>query len=258
MRKLLLFSTAIFFLLISCKKEKDSPEPEPSPVAPVVEAEGSIIGKVILYDAFGSKLDSSAGTSTVAIEEIGKTVSTDIKGNFTLTAIKAGTYTIVYSKTNFGTFKAQGIVYKVGDKGNYDAELAMLPAFTLNSVSVIDTTWFATPTAGLYYRAYSTETNIATAAVAIISNTSNLSIAKPESYLYDMPVSPLLKATDYSRFVSYSFLKDNYDISKGTVLYIKIYPVAARAAFYNDLKLKRPVYTAYGTSFAQTFTILTK
>ena len=258
MRKLILLSASVLLIFAACKKEQDPPEPEPTPIPPVVEQEGSIVGKVNLFDAFGLKQDSTAGIATVKIEEINQSVNTDSKGNFTLTAVKAGTYTIVYSKNNYGTIKAQGIVYKVGDKGNYDAELAMLPNFVISSAYVKDTTWFATPTAGLYYRAYSAETNTASSAVAIISNTPNPSIANPESYVYDMPVSLLNKNTDYSRFVSYSFLKDNYQILKGTNLYIKIYPVAARAAFYNDLKLKRPVYTAYSAPFVQTFTILTK
>lgn len=256
MRKLVIPAVLVLTVFVACKKDAEpQPEPEPTPITPVVDTGAWIVGKVNLYDAFGNKQDSTAGSATVKIEETGNIVTTDIKGNYILKGVKTGTYTLTYSKANYGTIKTQGLIYKVGDKGNYDADMAMLPAYTLNSAYVKDTTWFTTPISGLYYKAYSAETNSNTAAVAIISSTPNPSIANPSSYQYDMPVSLLNKASDYSRFVSYSFLKDNYEIFKNTKLYIKIYPVASRASFYNDLKLKRPVYTAYGEALPTTFTI---
>lgn len=259
MRKVLLTITAILTFLFACKKTEDPlPEPEPTPVTPVVDTGGWISGKVSLYDAFGAVQDSTAGTATVTIEETGNTVVTDNKGKFALKGVKTGTYTLRYTKTNYGTIKTQGLVYKVGDKGNYNAELAMLPNYQLNSAEVKDTTWFSTPIAGIYYRAYSAETNTNVAAVAIVSSSANLSISDPTTYQYDMPVSLLAKANDYNRFVSYTFLKDNYEIFKGGKVYIKLYPVASKASSYYDLKLKRPVYTAYGPALGTTFTITVK
>lgn len=259
MRKFLFAFFVLAFAFWSCKKEEAQPEPEPipEPTVPVVDTGGWISGKVSLYDAFGNSLTSSSQVS-ITIEENKLSTQTDSTGYYFFKGVKSGTYTLVYEKAGFGSSKAQGLVYKPGDKGSYNAELAMLPAFTLSSATLKDTTWFTNNIAGMYYRALSSETNTNAAAVAIISNSINPSIENPASYIYDMPVSLLSKTVDYNRFVSYQFLRDNYGSYKTEKLYIKIYPVAKQAGFYTDIKLKRPIYTAHGSALAQTFTITVK
>lgn len=94
----------IFLLgIYSCSKEDSTPDP-------ITKA--NITGSVNLYDEGTTKIDNS--NMTITVEGTSPTISatTDTKGDFTLSNVPFGTYTIRYEKTGFGTFKKFAIEHK--------------------------------------------------------------------------------------------------------------------------------------------------
>ena len=91
----------------SCKKD-ENPGPEP-----VTKA--NISSSVNLYDEGTTKIDNSG--MTVTVEGISPLISatTDVDGNFTLMDVPFGTYTLVYEKSGYGTFKRFNVEHKNGN-----------------------------------------------------------------------------------------------------------------------------------------------
>jgi len=242
-------------LLFSCKK-KEEPAPEPAPLPPVVVLKGSFTGKVNQVNAFGQSDTTAISEIKITLLPSGANTRAATNGTYALTEVTAGTYTLVYEKTGYGTILNPAIIYKPGDQGSFNATLARLPTFSIASAYVKDTTWFSTQIPGIYYRAATTETAPNGSAIAIISNTGTPIITDINSYQNYPPVSVIRTKDDYNRFLSYSFLKDTYGYKKGQIIKIRIYPVAASNGSYIVPKENRPLYTAYGPVFAQTFTLL--
>jgi hypothetical protein len=93
----------VLFGFTSCSKDDDT-TPEP-----IIEAD--IVGSVNLYNEGVTPIDNS--NMTVKVEGISPsiTATTDIDGKFVLTDVPFGTYTLVYEKAGFGTFKKFNIAH---------------------------------------------------------------------------------------------------------------------------------------------------
>ena len=81
----------------SCSKDED---PTPDPIT-----KANITGSVNLYDEGTTQIDNS--NMTVKVEGTTPSISatTDANGDFILADVPFGTYTILYEKSGFGTFK---------------------------------------------------------------------------------------------------------------------------------------------------------
>lgn len=98
MKKTILFSLTLGLMLsYSCTKEIDF-------------TEGNITGNVNLFDETNNPLDESGMTITVQGTSISAT--TDANGTFDLPNVPFGTYTLVYSKSGYGTFKRHNILHE--------------------------------------------------------------------------------------------------------------------------------------------------
>ncbi|WP_276390080.1 carboxypeptidase-like regulatory domain-containing protein [Eudoraea chungangensis] len=95
--KLNYFTLSLILILgfTSCSDSEDS---TPDPVT-----SANIIGSVNLYDEGTSQIDNSG--MTVKLEDTSFSATTDVQGDFTLTNVPFGTYTIIYEKAGFGTYK---------------------------------------------------------------------------------------------------------------------------------------------------------
>ena len=93
----LTFGLLLILGFTSCSDSEDS-TPPPNPIT-----SANIIGSVNLYDEGTSQIENSG--MTVKLEGTSFSVTTDIQGDFTLTNVPFGTYTITYEKAGFGTFK---------------------------------------------------------------------------------------------------------------------------------------------------------
>ncbi|RKE02099.1 carboxypeptidase-like regulatory domain-containing protein [Marinifilum flexuosum] len=99
----LILGLVVLLVFTSCSISNDE-TPEPITKA-------NIIGSVNLYDEGVSQIDNS--NMTVKIEGSSPLISTttDVNGDFILADVPFGTYTLVYMKTGFGTFKKFGLVH---------------------------------------------------------------------------------------------------------------------------------------------------
>lgn len=93
----LTFGLIILLGISSCSKDED---PTPDPIT-----KANISGSVNLYDEGTTQIDNS--NMTVKVEGTTPAISatTDANGDFTLSDVPFGTYTILYEKSGFGTFK---------------------------------------------------------------------------------------------------------------------------------------------------------
>ena len=95
--KYLTFSLMVLLGISSCSKDED---PTPDPIT-----KANITGSVNLYDEGTTQIDNS--NMTVKVEGTTPSISatTDANGDFILADVPFGTYTILYEKSGFGTFK---------------------------------------------------------------------------------------------------------------------------------------------------------
>lgn len=89
------FGLILLIGFTSCSKEED-PTPEPITKA-------NIIGSVNLYNEGVTEIDNS--NMIVKVEGTGISASTDADGDFTLSDVAFGTYSLIYEKSGYGTFK---------------------------------------------------------------------------------------------------------------------------------------------------------
>jgi hypothetical protein len=99
--KYLPYCLVVLLGISSCSKGDDS---TPDPIT-----KANITGSVNLYDEGTTQVDKS--NMTIKVEGTTPSISaaTDADGKFTLIDVPFGTYTLLYEKLGFGTFKKVGI-----------------------------------------------------------------------------------------------------------------------------------------------------
>lgn len=92
------------FVFTSCNDDDDTNN-EPGATT------ADIVGSVNLYDEATTQISDSG--MTVEIEGVLPLISaiTDFEGDFTLSNVPFGTYTLIYSKTGYGTYKRLDVVH---------------------------------------------------------------------------------------------------------------------------------------------------
>lgn len=95
--KYLTFNLVVLLGISSCSNDED---PTPGPIT-----KANITGSVNLYDEGTTQVDNS--NMIIKVEGTTPSISaiTNANGDFTLADVPFGTYTILYEKSGFGTFK---------------------------------------------------------------------------------------------------------------------------------------------------------
>jgi hypothetical protein len=90
-----LIAALMLVVLAACGNDED-------PSSPIIPT-GGISGNLVLSNEFGTLLPSHAGMKITAVSA-GNDITNDF-GNFQINGLLEGTYTLVYEKSGFGTFK---------------------------------------------------------------------------------------------------------------------------------------------------------
>ncbi|WP_104734275.1 peptidase associated/transthyretin-like domain-containing protein [Hanstruepera ponticola] len=96
------FGLILLIGFASCSKDEDS---NPEPVT-----KANIIGSVNLFDEGVTQIDNS--NMTVSIEGTTFSATTDVNGDFVLIDVPFGTYTLIYEKSEYGTYKKFNIEHR--------------------------------------------------------------------------------------------------------------------------------------------------
>ena len=231
----LTLSLAILMGFNSCSKDEDPTD---------TRTNANINGSVNLYDEATALVDKSGmnvrveGTSTVE-------ATTDTDGKFTLSAVPFGTYTLVYEKAGFGTYKLFEL--------NHSRSGATTNITNVPSLGQTSTTQITDLTASV---------NASDVILTITSNPggsngnsrymryflSNSSDVSDQSYTYysDVFVSSInpkeisLSASDLSAA----------GFSSGETVFVKAYGDSYWSNSYDDLDLERRVFPNLNPSSA--------
>ncbi len=212
-------------VFISCSKDDDN---SPDPIT-----KADINGSVNLYDEGTTKIDNSG--MTIKVEETEFFATTNNQGVFNLSDIPFGTYTLVYEKQGFGTFKKFDIQHE-----NDATAIPNTPSLGETSstqvtdltaqVNGIDITFSITTNPGgsnsnrRYVRYFlSTDSNVSKDNYSFHS--SGL-ISQINPYETTLPLNEL----------------NNAGFSTGQTVYIKAYGDSFWSNEYDDLDLDRKVF----------------
>jgi len=113
--------------LSACKKESQGP-------APIILSD--IIGSVNLYDEGSSPISNAGLMVSILDSDPLIKASTDDEGKFSLKKVKSGTYTLLFRKPGFGTFKKYDIIHK-DTENTYITESPSLGQKTSTSVGLL-------------------------------------------------------------------------------------------------------------------------
>lgn len=212
----------------SCSDSEDS-APEPDPIT-----SGNISGSVNLYDEGVTQIDNAG--MTVKLEGTSISVVTDDEGKFTLENVSFGTYTLVYEKSGYGTFKRFDVEHNVENTFIPDApslgqrSTTVTTNLTVNSSSSFPVILGATTNpegnqADTRYIRY------------FFSTTPNVSSDNYENVLETFPVN----ITPYNLNLSQASL-DALGFASGTTVYVKCYGESFWGNNYNDPNLGREIF----------------
>jgi hypothetical protein len=244
--------------LVSCKKEKETiagpqgPQGTQGPAGASTVPTGTISGFVVHQNLNGYNYQSNSGV-VVTIKGTGLKGTSDDKGNFKITGVPTGVYTLEYKHSNTNTWPQQNINF-AGNGTYYVPSFNIIdaPTWTLSNVSVDNTSYYA----GGYTLVNVTVTPNAGANnfIVIFGKTASLDNFEPDTYDYSFQ--------GYINTNSYPYSSGSLSINSqgfypsGTKYYVKVYPLASiygNYSTYIDMETRKTVYATTGVAFPQVF-----
>ncbi|NVJ89601.1 MAG: carboxypeptidase regulatory-like domain-containing protein [Flavobacteriaceae bacterium] len=220
--------TIVVVGLTSCSKDENLD------ATPVTMA--NITGSVNLYDEGTTKIDNLGMTVTVEGTSPLISATTDINGKYTLMDVPFGTYTILYQKSGYGTFKRFNVEHKDGNT-------------------------FIPDTPSLGQKSTTTITNLTVSSNAnfpvIISVTTNPagSQANTRYIRFFFSTNPNISNENYDSYLETSQTNispnnlnlsqaslDALDFTSGSTVYVKCYGESFWGNSYSDPNLNRDIF----------------
>jgi len=231
----------------ACKKDTTVTGPA-GPAGPAYT--GIFTGHISLFDQYDSKLFSQLNKVKISIDGTSMSTMTDSTGKFSFPNLSTGTYTLTYSDSTFGTFKAQNIQLLEGTNTR-DARLSKIPNFNIDPTLVaVDTITVAAKDSTAYVKLRGTigaDTRARTL-IVFVGNTSATS-ADPATYMltYTKTINGNPSASSFTIFIP-KYDLTNALLTSGSTVYFAVYGMATSATTYEDLPTGRTVYTAISPS----------
>lgn len=195
----------------------------------------NIIGSVNLYDEGTSQIDNSG--MTVKLEGTSFSATTDVQGDFTLTNVPFGTYTVIYEKMGFGTFKKFDLEHtNTGSSTVVEApSLGQKSSTSVTNLTVSSNTNFPV-ILGATTNPAGNQAN--TRYIRFFFSTDpNVSNENYNSYLETFPVN----ISPYNLNLSQASL-DALDFTSGSTVYVKCYGESFWGNNYSDPNLNRDIF----------------
>jgi len=217
----------VFLGLIACQKESQGPKPIPMK---------NIIGSVSLYDE-GTIPVSNSGlmVSILDSDPIIKAITND-QGAFELEEVTSGTYTIIYRKPGFGTYKVYDVVHdqtkttslsetpSLGQKTSTSVGLLIANVNNDSLILTVSIDPVATPDNPRYYRVF-------------FGDNQNLS---PENYVYY--TAPLLTTNNPFELTFSSAELLSFGFQKGQDVFVNVAGESYFSNEYYDPFLQRQIF----------------
>ncbi len=249
-QKLSFFSVITVLVLIAgCKGDT-------GPAGPGLS--GSITGVVQLFNSDGSQPIDRSGV-TVSIPGTSFSTTTDSLGQWTISNLTSGSYTITETKPGYGMSEQQdvqlvsGTVVVVGTIGrnivvSEDIIMAQPPDFTVSVDSIPSTSdstfnvWFTSSglnSSGNYF-------------LIAIGNDSYVNATQPNSYIYTNN-GFINTGNNHGEAIIYASDLEYAGFKSGMTAYLVVYPLGHYYAgpmysSYYDIAAGRTIYTSLGTS----------
>lgn len=221
------FGLAVLLGISSCSKDEES---APEPVT-----KANIIGSVSLFDDGVTQIDNS--NMTVSVEGTEFSTTTDVAGDFKIEDVPFGTYTLIFEKTGYGTFKK----------------------FDIEHTNTGSSTVVSSPSLGQTSTTSITDLTVgSSASFPIIINASTDPPANnaDQRYIrYFLSSDPSISSENYENFIEtlqvaispddFSLSQatlDSFGYTSGTTVYVKCYGESYFGNNYNDPDLDRDVF----------------
>ena len=238
----------------ACKKQAGPQGPSGEAGANGTVTNGTITGRVVRYDEYGTLSNATWSNTSVSIDGTSFSTITDTTGSYTLNNVPAGVYTISYSKLNLANTKEQQISFPGNGKLYVNTSIADKATFNITGY-VKDTIVSSVPQirCNIAITTYTNSRNI----TVIYSKVNSLTISNNLSYQYVEHFNTYPNSTNFQFGNTYIYNNPAYNsiFPSGSVIYVKVYPNNTQKSSYYDYPSGKYVYTGCGIPIATTFTL---
>lgn len=244
MKKIFIYCFLVV-LFFSCKKSKTTENTANSTPT------GSITGKVTQLDQYG--IVSSNSLNNVTVSLIGTNISTisDASGNYTLSNVPAGMYTLKTEKPGCRPYQIQQINFPGNGTMYKDTYTFDIPTFSFNSAYIKDSMQFSIRK--LFININLNPINKEVGYFIIASKTGVPDINDASTFTTPfIPMSILPNTSNYNYFYP--------PITESGTYYLKVYPYVLNKGSnypqYFDYNSNKYVYVGQGNPIPQTYTLV--
>jgi hypothetical protein len=230
MKKIVPVFVALILFMASCSTEDKE-------IIPEIPTKGTIEGSVNLYDEKTGPLDNSG--MKVTVEGLTPKISTltDEEGRYRLEEVPFGTYTLVFEKEGYGTYKRFNIKHAVSESSTFVLNAPSLGQKSSTKITKVE----ATVSGEDVTLSVTTETN------SNISNPlyvryfmSTSATVSSEDYMFDSET--LWIAINPKEFTWSRSVLEERGFTSGQTVYVRVYGNSFWSNEYIDVDLNKKIF----------------